>query len=433
MNIINIIEKKRDKKLLNKNEIDFFIRGILDESIADYQTSSLLMAIFLNGLNDEETYYLTKAIIGNGEYVDFKGIDSAILDKHSTGGVGDKVSLILGPILASMGYKFLKMSGRSLGFTGGTLDKLESIPGFKVNQSDEWIKKTANDLGFFIISQSENIAKADKILYALRDVCASVDSIPLIASSILSKKFSFRNDSLVIDVKCGSGAFMENIDKARELCKAMLAISKAFQRKTTCTISSMNKPLGKRVGNNLEIIEVIDFLKGNYKDYDDLYDEINHIVYELILNIENVEYSFVKEKIKNVLDSGDAFEMFLKFVHNQGGDISYIENINKFDKAKFETEILADASGYLSSYKLKDIAKTLNELGAGRLKKEDKIDYTVGLINEKNIGDKIDKGDLLFTIKSNKELCPMQIKKLKESVVYADSSINDTHILEVIK
>lgn len=433
MNIINIIEKKRDKKLLNKNEIDFFIRGILDESIADYQTSSLLMAIFLNGLNDEETYYLTKAIIGNGEYVDFKGIDSAILDKHSTGGVGDKVSLILGPILASMGYKFLKMSGRSLGFTGGTLDKLESIPGFKVNQSDEWIKKTANDLGFFIISQSENIAKADKILYALRDVCASVDSIPLIASSILSKKFSFRNNSLVIDVKCGSGAFMENIDKARELCKAMLAISKAFQRKTTCIISSMNKPLGKRVGNNLEIIEVIDFLKGNYKDYDDLYDEINHIVYELILNIENVEYSFVKEKIKNVLDSGDAFEMFLKFVHNQGGDISYIENINKFDKAKFETEILAEASGYLSSYKLKDIAKTLNELGAGRLKKEDKIDYTVGLINEKNIGDKIDKGDLLFTIKSNKELCPMQIKKLKESVVYADSSINDTHILEVIK
>lgn len=433
MNIINIIEKKRDKKLLNKNEIDFFIRGILDESIADYQTSSLLMAIFLNGLNDEETYYLTKAIIDNGEYVDFKGIDSAILDKHSTGGVGDKVSLILGPILASMGYKFLKMSGRSLGFTGGTLDKLESIPGFKVNQSDEWIKKTANDLGFFIISQSENIAKADKILYALRDVCASVDSIPLIASSILSKKFSFRNDSLVIDVKCGSGAFMENIEKARELCNAMLAISKAFQRKTTCIISSMNKPLGKRVGNNLEIIEVIDFLKGNYKDYDDLYDEINHIVYELILNIENVEYSFVKEKIKNVLDSGDAFEMFLKFVHNQGGDISYIENINKFDKAKFETEILADASGYLSSYKLKDIAKTLNELGAGRLKKEDKIDYTVGLINEKNIGDKIDKGDLLFTIRSNKELCPMQIKKLKESVVYADSSINDTHILEVIK
>lgn len=433
MNIINIIEKKRDKKLLNKNEIDFFIRGILDESVADYQASSLLMAIFLNGLNDEETYYLTKAIIDNGEYVDFKGIDSAILDKHSTGGVGDKVSLILGPILASMGYKFLKMSGRSLGFTGGTLDKLESIPGFKVNQSDEWIKKTANDLGFFIISQSENIAKADKILYALRDVCASVDSIPLIASSILSKKFSFRNDSLVIDVKCGSGAFMENIDKARELCKAMLAISKAFQRKTTCIISSMNKPLGKRVGNNLEIIEVIDFLKGNYKDYDDLYDEINHIVYELILNIENVEYSFVKEKIKNVLDSGDAFEMLLKFVHNQGGDISYIENINKFDKAKFETEILAEASGYLSSYKLKNIAKTLNELGAGRLKKEDKIDYTVGLINEKNIGDKIDKGDLLFTIRSNKELCPMQIKKLKESVVYADSSINDTHILEVIK
>lgn len=433
MNIINIIEKKRDKKLLNKNEIDFFIRGILDESIADYQTSSLLMAIFLNGLNDEETYYLTKAIIDNGEYVDFKGIDSAILDKHSTGGVGDKVSLILGPILASMDYKFLKMSGRSLGFTGGTLDKLESIPGFKVNQSDEWIKKTANDLGFFIISQSENIAKADKILYALRDVCASVDSIPLIASSILSKKFSFRNDSLVIDVKCGSGAFMENIDKARELCKAMLAISKAFQRKTTCIISSMNKPLGKRVGNNLEIIEVIDFLKGNYKSYDDLYDEINHIVYELILNIENVEYSFVKEKIKNVLDNGDAFEMFLKFVHNQGGDISYIENINKFDKAKFETEILADACGYLSSYKLKDIAKTLNELGAGRLKKEDKIDYTVGLINEKNIGDKIDKGDVLFTVKSNKELCPMQIKKLKESVVYADSSINDTHILEVIK
>lgn len=433
MNIINIIEKKRDKKLLNKNEIDFFIKGILDESIADYQTSSLLMAIFLNGLNDEETYYLTKAIIDNGEYVDFKGIDSAILDKHSTGGVGDKVSLILGPILACMGYKFLKMSGRSLGFTGGTLDKLESIPGFKVNQSDEWIKKTANDLGFFIISQSENIAKADKILYALRDVCASVDSIPLIASSILSKKFSFRNDSLVIDVKCGSGAFMENIDKARELCKAMLAISKAFQRKTTCIISSMNKPLGKRVGNNLEIIEVIDFLKGNYKDYDDLYDEINHIVYELILNIENVEYSFVKEKIKNVLDSGDAFEMFLKFVHNQGGDISYIEDINKFDKAKYETEILADASGYLSSYKLKDIAKTLNELGAGRLKKEDNIDYTVGLINEKNIGDKIDKGDLLFTIRSNKELCPMQIKKLKESVVYADSSINDTHILEVIK
>ncbi len=225
MNIINIIEKKRDKKLLNKNEIDFFIKGILDESIADYQTSSLLMAIFLNGLNDEETYYLTKAIIDNGEYINFDGVDSTILDKHSTGGVGDKISLILGPILASMGYKFLKMSGRSLGFTGGTLDKLESIPGFKVNQSDEWIEKTANDLGFFIVSQSENIAKADRILYALRDVCASVDSIPLIASSILSKKFSFRNDSLLIDVKCGTGAFMESFDKAKELCDAMLNIS----------------------------------------------------------------------------------------------------------------------------------------------------------------------------------------------------------------
>lgn len=433
MNIINIIEKKRDKKLLNKNEIDFFIKGILDESIADYQTSSLLMAIFLNGLNDEETYYLTKAIIDNGEYIDFEGVDSKILDKHSTGGVGDKISLILGPILASMGYKFLKMSGRSLGFTGGTLDKLESIPGFKVNQSDEWIEKTANDLGFFIVSQSENIAKADRILYALRDVCASVDSIPLIASSILSKKFSFRNDSLLIDVKCGTGAFMESFDKAKELCDAMLNISKTFNRKTTCIISSMNKPLGKRAGNNLEIIEVADFLRGNYKDYDDIYDEINHIVYELLLNLENVDYDEVKDSIKRVLDNGEAFEMFLKFVHNQGGDISYIENINKFDKARYETEILADDSGHLSSYKLKDIAKILNELGAGRLKKEDKIDYTVGLINEKCIGDKIDKGDLLFTIRSNEELSSDQLDALKASVIYGDKAVKEKHILEVIR
>lgn len=195
----------------------------------------------------------------------------------------------------------------------------------------------------------------------------------------------------------------------------------------------MNKPLGKRVGNNLEIIEVVDFLKGNYKDYDDIYDEINHIVYELLLNLENVDYKEVKDKIKRVLDSGEAFEMFLKFVYNQGGDISYIEDINKFDKARYKTEILADTSGYLSKYKLKDIAKTLNELGAGRLKKEDKIDYTVGLINEKCIGDKIDKGDLLFTIRSNEELSSDQLDALKASVIYGDKAIKEKYILEVIR
>ena len=226
---------------------------------------------------------------------------------------------------------------------------------------------------------------------------------------------------------------MESFDKAKELCDAMLNISKAFNRKTTCIISSMNKALGKRAGNNLEIIEVADFLNGNYKDYDDIYDEINHIVYELLLNLKNVDYDEVKDSIKRVLDSGEAFEMFLKFVYNQGGDISYIENINKFDKARYETEILADTSGYLSSYKLKDIAKTLNELGAGRLKKEDKIDYTVGLINEKCIGDKIDKGDLLFTIRSNKELSSEQLASLKASAIYGDKAIKEKHILEVIR
>lgn len=433
MNVINIIEKKRDKKLLNKDDINYFIKGILNESIADYQASSLLMAIFLNGLNDEETYYLTKAIIENGDYIDFKGIDSYILDKHSTGGVGDKLSLILGPILASMGYKFLKMSGRSLGFTGGTLDKLESIPGFEVNHSDEWIEKTAKDLGFFIVSQSESIAKADKILYALRDVCASVDSIPLIASSILSKKFSFRSDSLVIDVKCGSGAFMEDIDRARELSRAMLAISKAFQRNTTCIITSMNKPLGKRVGNNLEIIEVCDFLKGNYKVYDDLYEEIKHIVFELLTNLDELEYTEVERKVMDVLDNGSAFEMFLKFVHNQGGDTSYIENTNKFAKARYKTEILANDDGYIDHYMLKNIAMILNELGAGRLKKDDKIDYTVGLINERNIGDKVTKGDLLFTISSNETLAKEQIEGLQKSIVFTNKSVKEKHILEVLK
>lgn len=433
MNIINIIEKKRDKQILNKDEIYYFIKGILNNTIADYQISSLLMAIFLNGLNDEETYYLTKAIIDNGEYIDFKGIDSIILDKHSTGGVGDKISLILGPILSAMGYKFLKMSGRSLGFTGGTLDKLESIPNFQTKQSDDWIEKTAKGLGFFIVSQSEEIAKADKILYALRDVSATVDSIPLIASSILSKKFSFRNDSLVIDVKCGSGAFMDKIEKAEKLCKSMLAISKAFERKTSFIITSMNKPLGKRVGNNAEIIEVCDFLKGNYKNYLDLYDEINELVYELLLNVENVNYEEIKTKIKTVIESGAAFEQFLKFVKNQNGDISYIENTNRFPKAKFHTDIKVADSGYLKSYKLKNIAKILNELGAGRLKKDDHIDYSVALINYKDIGDKISYGDTIFTIESNMELSNEQISVLKDSIKLSDESIKEKHILKVIK
>lgn len=433
MNIINIIEKKRDKRILNNEEIYFFIKGILNSTIADYQTSSLLMAIFLNGLNDEETYYLTKSIIENGEYIDFEGIDDKILDKHSTGGVGDKISLILGPILSAMGYKFLKMSGRSLGFTGGTLDKLESIPGFQTKQSDEWIEKTAQDLGFFIVSQSENIAEADKILYALRDVSATVDSIPLIASSILSKKFSFRNDSLVIDVKCGTGAFMENIDKAQELCMTMLAISKKFNRNTSFIITSMNKPLGRRVGNSSEIIEVCDFLKGNYRIYEDIYDEIKTLVYELLMNIDKVERHNVETNIKKVIESGAAFEQFLKFVKNQGGDISYIENTNKFTHAKYHTDIKSMDSGYLKSYKLKDIAKVLNELGAGRLRKEDSIDYSVSLYNHKNIGEKISSYDTIFTIESNEELSNEQISTLQSSILYSSESKREEHILKVIK
>lgn len=433
MNIINIIEKKRDKQILNKEEINYFVEGILNDSIADYQTSSLLMAIFLNGLNDDETYFLTQAIINNGEFIEFKGINDKILDKHSTGGVGDKISLILGPIISAMGYKFLKMSGRSLGFTGGTLDKLESIPGFQTKQSDDWIEKTAKDLGFFIVSQSDKIAKADRILYSLRDVTATVDSIPLIASSIMSKKFSFRNDSLVIDVKCGTGAFMDNIDKAKELCKAMLSISKAFNRKTSFIITSMNKPLGKRVGNSAEIIEVCDFLKGNYRIYKDLYDEINTLVYELLMNIDYVERSKVEDNIAKVIDSGAAFEQFLKFVYNQSGDISYIENTNKFARGKYHTDIKSLGSGYLDAYKLKNIAKTLNELGAGRLKKEDSIDYSVSLNNLVDIGQKISYGDTLFTIESNSELSKEQISILQNSVIYTDESKSEKHILKVIK
>ncbi|MCI8637002.1 MAG: pyrimidine-nucleoside phosphorylase [Clostridia bacterium] len=434
MRIIDIIEKKRDKQELTKQEIEYFVTEYTKGNVKDYQASALVMAIFLNGMTDQETTNLTIAMAHSGETLDLSTLNETIVDKHSTGGVGDKVSLILLPLVSSMGVPVAKMSGRGLGFTGGTVDKLEAIPGYKTGIEMEQFIQNVKQIGISMISQTLNLAPADKKLYALRDSISCVESIPLIASSIMSKKIASGAQKIVLDVTVGKGAFMKDIDQARKLSKTMIEIGKLAKRETVCILTNMNEPLGYSIGNSLEVIEAVNFLKG------DMPDDLKEVVLELgayMLKLadkgENLENN--KKRLLENIENNKAYEKFIELIENQGGDSSFIENFEKLPKAKYIEPIYSKNTGNIQEINSKEVGKLAGVLGAGREKKEDNIDHSVGIILAKKVADKVIKGDILAYIHANNEIKLKEAKiKLQEIIKISEQAVTkEQTILEIIK
>ena len=422
MNIVNIIDKKRLNGELTKEEIDFFINEYTQGNIPDYQASSLLMAICINGMNSRETVDFTMAMANSGETLDLSDISEDIVDKHSTGGVGDKVTLILAPIIASLGIPVAKMSGRGLGITGGTIDKLESIPGYNVYLSTEQLKENVKKYGVSVIAQTGDLAPADKKLYALRDVTATVQSIPLIASIIMSKKIAAGAKHIVLDITCGKGAFMKDLNMARDLANIMTEIGRLSNRNTKCVITSMDQPLGFAIGNTLEIIEAINFLKGDMpKDLKEVILELGSQMIKASRNGDDIEEN--KRRILDAVESGIAFEKFKTLVSAQGGDVSYVEDVSKFEKAKYVLEFKSKTSGYIEEIDSHAIGEFCMDLGAGRKKKDDDINHKVGVILKKKIGDYVEVGDVLAVIHTDDD--NISIDKLENAYRFSNESVEE--------
>lgn len=396
MHTVDLILKKREGLALSREEIKYIIENYTAGKIPDYQISALLMAIYFKEMNDEEAKDLANAMANSGDMIDLSSIPGVKVDKHSTGGVGDKVTLILGPLLASLGVKFAKMSGRGLGHTGGTIDKLESIPGYKVELKVEDFMKQVKDIGIAIVGQSGDVAPADKKLYALRDVTATVDIIPLIASSIMSKKLASGADAIVLDVKVGHGAFMKAEEEAQKLAKLMVEIGRLSGRKMTAILTGMDEPLGHKIGNGLEVYEAIETLHGHGpKDLVDVTIEIG----AHLLGDANIETDFDKAKslLRNALKDGSAFNKFVEVVKAQGGDTTILYQPEQLLSKKIE-EVHANQSGYVEDINALEIGKAAMRLGAGRETKEDQIYMEVGIDLHKKIGSKVEKGDVLATL-----------------------------------
>ncbi len=436
MNIQEIIAKKRDEKELTKEEINFFINEYTHGNIADYQASALIMAIYLNGMSKEETLNLTTAMANSGDILDLSEL-GVVVDKHSTGGVGDKVTLILMPVIASLGVPVAKMSGRGLGYTGGTIDKLESIPGYMVNISEEEFIQNVKKIGISLIGQTMNLAPADKKIYALRDATSTTESIPLIASSIMSKKIASGANKIVLDVTYGRGAFMKTKEKAKKLADEMVEIGKLAGRETVTILTPMEEPLGRNIGNTLEVIEAVEALKGNIQD------DVKEVILDLGSNMLKLagkgnDLEENKRKMLENIQNRKALEKFKELVQNQGGDISYIEDTNKFEKAKYILPVILDKKieeitrqretnkettkqeVIVKQLKAEEIGKLSVFLGGGRIGKEDKIDPAVGIVLNKKIGDKINKGDIVAYIHANdKDKAEEAVRRLKEIYVLA--------------
>lgn len=402
MNIQEIIAKKRDKYELTRAEIRYFVSEYVKGNITDYQAAALVMAIYLNGMTDEETTNLTLEMAESGEILDLSVLGKTVVDKHSTGGVGDKITIVLMPIIASLGIPVAKMSGRGLGFTGGTVDKLESIPGYNTQVSIEDFIDNVKRIGISVIGQTANLAPADKKLYALRDSINCVDNIPLISSSIMSKKIAAGAEKIVLDVTVGSGAFMKTKEDAIKISKVMKNIGTLANRETVCVLTNMDEPVGRAVGNTLEILETIECLKGNLpEDIKEIILGIGSQIIYLAGEGDNIEQN--KARILENIYNGKAYNKFLELVKNQNGDISYIENPEKFEKAKYILPLVSQETGFVKKLNAEKVGVTSVHLGAGRLKKEDSIDYSVGIYLNKKVGDKIEKGDILAYIHANNE------------------------------
>ena len=399
MTMYDIIMKKRRGMELSDEEIAFFISGYVSGSIPDYQASALCMAICFQGMSDREIATLTDVMAKSGDMMDLSAFGNLSVDKHSTGGVGDKTSLIVCPIVASLGGKVAKMSGRGLGHTGGTIDKLESVPGLTTSLSDERFLSQAKDIGIVIAGQTKNLAPADKKLYALRDVTATVDSIPLITASIMSKKLAGGAKNLVLDVKTGSGAFMKSYDDALCLARCMVNIGKSCGRNTTAVLTDMDRPLGRAVGNTLEVIEAIEVLQGKRKD--DLYEVCITLATEMIILLKNISRSEARTMAEESIADGSAFAKMKEWIAAQGGDIQYIEDTSKFPKASRVIPVISDKDGYISLMNTEAIGSVAVTLGAGRTKIGDEIDYSAGIIIEKKTGDYVKQGDTIAYLYTN--------------------------------
>lgn len=432
MNIVDLILKKKNNHRISESEFDFFIKGVLDNSIKDYQISAFMMAICFNGLNDDESFYLTKAMTLNGETIKFDGIDQVIVDKHSTGGIGDKVSLILVPLLASMDINVAKMSGKGLGFTGGTIDKLHSI-GIKTELKDtEYIELLKKEHMFFI-SQSEKIAPADKILYSIRDTSGTIDNISLIAASIMSKKIATNADVIYLDVKVGDGAFFKTKKEARKFSYLCIEIGKKFNKKVVAHLTNMEKPLGRAIGNLIEIKESLDFLSGK-NEPSNLKSLIYSFASDILIDLEKAkDKQEATEMIDKAIYDKTAFNKFCEWSKLQGCKFD-LNKIDEIFNPKFKVEIISEQDGYLEFISNEAFGYNLINIKAGRVNKEDKLDYLSGVYLNKISGDKIKKGDVVLTVYASSPIGEHVINSLKNNLIYTKKPVKKSkEILGVIR
>lgn len=431
MRMIDIIEKKRDGKSLTREEIEFFVNGYTRGEVPDYQASSLAMTIFFQDMNDEERAALTMSMVNSGERIDLSDINGIKVDKHSTGGVGDTTTLVLAPLVAAVGVPVAKMSGRGLGHTGGTIDKLESVKGFNVEISEKDFIKLVNDNQVAVIGQSGNLTPADKKLYALRDVTGTVNSIPLIASSIMSKKIAAGADAIVLDVKTGSGAFMKTLDDAEALAHAMVRIGNNVGRNTMAIISDMSQPLGNAVGNSLELKEAIATLKGNGpKDLTELVLTLGSQMVVLAEQAESLDEA--RQMLVDAIKTGKALNKFKTFLSNQGGDDSIVDSPEKLPSAKYQVEFKAKKDGFITEIIANEIGVASMMLGAGRQTKEDVIDLGVGIVLNKKVGEHVEKGENILTIHTNTKKIDDILNKLDNSITIESKGEAPTLIHKII-
>lgn len=424
MRAVDIIQKKRDGLELSSQEIEWLIEGYVAGTVLDYQMSAFAMAVYFKGMTTREISDLTMAMVGTGQQFDLSAISGIKVDKHSTGGVGDKVTLILAPLVASFGVPVAKMSGRGLGHTGGTIDKLESVKGYQVERSQEDFIKQVQDIGVSVIGQSDQLVKADKLLYALRDVTATVDTIPLIASSVMSKKIAAGADSILLDVTVGEGAFMKNLEDARLLARTMVDLGKAVGRRTVAVITDMSQPLGTSIGNRLEILEALEILQGQGRE------DITEFICELariMLDLANVEKSV--SEIREHLTNGAALKKFEEMIAAQGGDL---EDLYRPSQAAYVAEVRAEQSGFITELPAMEFGLFAMRLGAGRAVKSDKLDYETGIVFEKKVGETVEIGEIVAKIYANEKISQELVTEFQKNVRIGSESVAVSEIVEVI-
>lgn len=424
MRAVDLIQKKRDGFELTKEEITWLIDGYVAGSIPDYQMAAFAMAIYFQGMTTQEISDLTMAMVATGEQIDLSAIAGVKVDKHSTGGVGDKVTLILAPLVASFDVPVAKMSGRGLGHTGGTLDKLESIKGYQIEIEQDRFIRQVQEIGVAVIGQSDKLVKADKLLYALRDVTATVDTIPLIASSVMSKKIAAGADSILLDVTVGEGAFMKNVEDARELARTMVNLGQAVGRKTVAVLTDMSQPVGTSIGNRLEILEALEILQGRGRE------DVAHFICELaqiMLGLADVEKSL--DEVRSHLGNGSALKKFEEMVLAQGGDL---EDLYRPVQTAYEVEVLVEKTGYITALPAMEFGLFAMKLGAGRAVKTDELDYESGIVFAKKVGESVKKGEKIATIFSNVKISDEMLTEFQKNVKIGDSIVSPKEIIEII-